>query len=262
MDPTRLADVLERVRARGPLVQYLTNTIVQNVSANVLLAVGASPAMVNDPADTVQFTRLADAVLINLGTLSDETQEAMRRTAPVAADTGTPWVLDPIAVGVLDRRTTLAHELLTSRPTVIRANASEVLSLAGEQGGAKGVDSSAAPEAALDAATALAHRTGGAVAVSGPVDVVTDGTDTVRVHNGSPLLTQVTGTGCALGALVAACCAVEPDRLVAATAGTAILTVAADAAAARAAGPGSFAVGLLDELAGLTPDRLAREVRL
>ena len=154
------ARALGRVQSEAPLVQCLTNTIVQNVSANVLLAVGASPAMVNDPADTVQFTRLADAVLINLGTLSDETQEAMRRTAPVAADTGTPWVLDPIAVGVLDRRTTLAHDLLTSRPTVIRANASEVLSLAGEQGGAKGVDSSAAPEAALISRSADSTESG------------------------------------------------------------------------------------------------------
>jgi hydroxyethylthiazole kinase len=190
-----------------------------------------------------------------------ETAEAMRAAARTAGSVGTPWVLDPVAVGGLTLRTGLAAELVDLRPTVVRGNASEVLALAGGLGG-KGVDSIDTPEAAAETARALAAKHGCVVAVSGAVDHLTDGERLVRVANGHPLLARVTGVGCSLGALMAAFCAVTQDRLVAATAATAALTVAADAAAAAAPLPGTFAVALLDELSRLTPSSLASAVRL
>jgi hydroxyethylthiazole kinase len=156
-----------------------------------------------------------------------------------------------VAVGALTFRTGLAAELLEHRPAVVRGNSSEVLSLAGAAGAGRGVDSTVGSEAALDVARELAGRSGGVVAVSGAVDYITDGSDTLEVHTGHPLMTKVTGVGCALGALVAACCAVEPAPLVAATAATTLLTVAAEEAAAASSGPGSFAVALLDALSAL-----------
>ena len=186
----------------------------------------------------------------------------MRGAVSSAADAGTPWVLDPVAAGGLVWRTELALELLSlGRPAIIRGNASEVLALAGGAGG-KGVDSVDSPEAAADIARSLARERGTVVAVSGPVDHITDGDRLVRVGNGHRWLTRVTGVGCALGALMAGFAAVVEDPLVAAAAATAVLTVAADVAAPGSRGPGGFAVALLDELSLLTPTVLVGRVTL
>lgn len=243
--------VLTAVRERGPLVHCMTNIVVANMTANVLLAVGASPAMVENDEESAEFAGIADALLVNLGTLSAERARAMRLAVAAAHEHGTPWVLDPVAVGAMTFRTGLATDLLASRPAVVRGNASEVLSLAGAAGAGRGVDSTVGSEAAVDTARGLAGRTGGVVAVSGAVDQVTDGDRVLEVRTGHPLMTRVTGIGCALGALVAACCAVEPDPLLAAAAATTVLTVAAEEAAAVSGRPGSFAVALIDALDAL-----------
>lgn len=247
---TDAAAVLDRLRERTPLVHCITNIVVAGFTANVLLAVGASPAMVENAEESADFAAVADALLINLGTLSQERVTAIRAAAAAAGRAGTPWVLDPVAVGALAPRTRLAGDLLTGPPTVVRGNPSEVLSLAGTAGAAaRGVDSAADSAAALGTAVELARRSGSVVAVSGAVDYITDGAEVLEVRTGSPLMTKVTGVGCALGALVAACAAVEDSPLRAAAAATAVLTVAAEVAAERSEGPGSFAVALLDALA-------------
>ncbi|TWP36332.1 hydroxyethylthiazole kinase [Leekyejoonella antrihumi] len=261
-DTHEIAEVLARVRQRGPLVHCMTNIVVAGFTANVLLALDASPAMVENTRESAQFAAIADGLLVNLGTLTSERAEAMRAAAGSAHDAGTPWVLDPVAVGGLDYRTGLAKELLEAGPHIIRGNASEVISLAGGAGAGRGVDSSDGPEAAAPAAESLVSRPVGAVAVSGPIDYVTDGTQRVRVHNGDPVMTRVTGVGCALGAVVAACAAVVESPLTAAVAGTAIMTIAAEHAASTSAGPGSFAVHLIDALSLLEPSDIEKELRL
>lgn len=259
--PVDCADALATLRARSPLVQCLTNIVVAQWTANVLLAVGAAPAMVDNPQEAGGFARIAGGVLVNLGTPYADTTAAMEQAVAGATAAGTPWVLDPVAAGALAWRTGIARTLLDERPTVLRGNASEIMALTGGAGG-KGVDSVDTPEAALDAAIELAGRHGTVVAISGPVDHLTDGTRVVRVANGHPLLTRVTGVGCALGAMMAGFAAVVTDPLLAAVAATATLTVAGDEAAATADGPGSFAVALLDRLARQSPDELADRVRL
>ncbi|MGW5867059.1 hydroxyethylthiazole kinase [Streptomyces sp. NPDC055239] len=257
-----MANVIASLRTSAPLVHCLTNVVVSQFTANVLLAAGAAPAMVHSAEEAGALARVAGGVLVNLGTVTSVTAAAMRVAVTEAAGAGQPWVLDPVAVGPLPWRTELAHELLESAPpAVVRGNASEILALDGGTGG-RGVDSTDAPEAALAAAGALARRYGCAVAVSGPQDVLTDGTRVVRLANGHPLLTLVTGTGCSLGALVAACTAVTGDALLAATAATGLLTVAAEDAATRSAGPGTFAVALIDALYELSPERLAEALSL
>jgi len=131
-----LADVLSALRDEVPLVQCLTNIVVANYTANVLLAVGASPAMVDNPAEAEPFARVAGGVLVNLGTPYPETAQAMMDAVTGASASETPWVLDPVAAGALAWRTQLAHEQLgVGSPAIVRGNASEVLALAGGGGG-------------------------------------------------------------------------------------------------------------------------------
>ncbi|WP_127794497.1 hydroxyethylthiazole kinase [Agromyces sp. LHK192] len=250
--------VLHRLRSTGPLIHCITNTVVKNFSANALLAVGASPAMVDIPEEAGMFAGIAGGLLVNLGTPQAEQRDAAREAVAAASAAGTPWVLDPVAIGVLPVRTALAHELLASRPTAIRGNASEILALAGSGGGGRGVDAADTTDAAADAARRLALDSGAIVAVSGPVDLITDGVQTARVANGDALLTRVTGGGCSLGAVTAAFLAAargtEVSAFEAVVAANLVYTVAAELAATPGAdgapvGPGTFAVGFLDALA-------------
>lgn len=260
--PQNLADALSALRERPPLVQCLTNTVAAGWTANVLLAVGAAPAMVDNPREAREFAGIAGGVLINLGTPYDDTARAMHHAVAGASRSGTPWVLDPVAAGALGWRTGIAHQLLREgRPAIIRGNASEILAMAGGEGG-RGVESVDSPEAAVAVAKDLADRQHSVIAVSGPIDHITDGSHVVRLSNGHPWLTRVTGVGCALGAMMAAFAAVVPDAVVAAAAATATLTVAADVAAKESRGPGSFAASLLDELSLLQPVDLAERVRI
>jgi hydroxyethylthiazole kinase len=250
---TEVTAHLARVAAEPPLVHCLTNIVVAGFTANVLLAIGASPAMVENADEAAPFAAIAGAVLVNLGTLSRERAEAMRRAARSAAGAGVPWVLDPVAVGALEHRTGLAVELLEHRPAIIRGNGSEVQALAAAAGvaapgaGGRGVDSLATSDAALPAARALAAARSCTVAVSGATDLVTDGATTRAISGGDALLTRVTGTGCALGAVMAALLATGAAPLNAAATASAAFALAAQRAAGR--GPGSFAVALIDELA-------------
>ena len=241
------------LRQRRPLVQCLTNTVSANFVANVLLACGASPAMVDNTQEAALFAGIADAVLINLGTPTDAQVESMRLAAEAAEAAGRPWVLDPIAAGALPWRGGIAVKLLSHHPAVIRGNASEIIGLAGLGGGARGVESSADPADAVPAAVdLLEHAT--AVSASGAVDHVVGrlGEDgrvvLIRISGGSALLPHVTATGCALGALVAAYASVAPDPLTGLVAAHVHFAVAAEIAAVTASRPGSFAPAFLDAL--------------
>lgn len=255
------------LRARRPLVQCLTNIVSANFVANALLAVGASPAMVDNTQEAGLFAAIADAVLVNLGTPTDAQVASMRLAAEAAETAGKPWVLDPIAAGALPWRGGIAVKLLSYYPAVIRGNASEIIGLAGLGGGARGVDSSADPAAAVSAAVELlAHA--GAVSASGAVDhaigrVGGDGQIVlVRIAGGSAWLPRVTATGCALGALVAAYAAVAPDPFTGLVAAHTHFAVAAELAEAKASGPGSFAVAFIDGLDAVDAAALRGRARI
>lgn len=252
----------EKLRFRRPLVHCLTNGVVKNFTANVLLAIGAAPAMVEHPDEAAEFAAMADALLVNVGTLDELQRVAMRRAVESATKAGKPWVLDPVAVGPLGIRTRYAKELLAFRPTVIRGNASEVIALAGHSGRGRGVDSGDSTEAALEAAKSLAQSTGGAVLATGPVDYGTDGVRTSACANGHILLTRVTGVGCAQGAVTAACAAVADSPLAAAMTSAVLIGVAGERAARIAPRPGSFAVAFLDALDELSADSVRAAAKL
>ncbi|MFJ6534467.1 hydroxyethylthiazole kinase [Microbacterium sp. NPDC091662] len=260
------ATLLEVLRETPPLTHCITNAVVTGFTANVLLALGAAPAMVDIVDEAGMFAGVASGVLINLGTPTPEQQAASLEAVAGAAASGTPWVLDPVAIGVLPVRTALAHQLASQRPTAIRGNASEILALAGLSVGGRGVDATDSTESAADAASSLARVTGAVVAVSGPIDLITDGRRVLRLANGHELLTRVTGGGCALGAVMAAFLgaagATEHDALTAVASASLVYTIAAEHAAAVSAGPGSFAVALLDALAAVGPDDIRSGARV
>ncbi|UQN30170.1 hydroxyethylthiazole kinase [Brachybacterium kimchii] len=271
-DLRAVALVLAEVRRHPPLVHCLTATVSMGIVAAGLLAAGARPMMTETEAEAPVVTGAADALLVNLGTLSTDAMSGIPATVAASIAAGHPWVLDPTAIGRAPVRTPLARELVGLRPDVVRGNASEILALRGGTGG-RGADASDGAESAHGSAREIVALTGGAVAVSGPVDwivgagaVMADGDRTpgIEVRRGHPLLTRVTGTGCLLGALTAACLvAVErsgpdvspvgPSDLTghaarAAHAATVWLDVAGECAARRAPRPGAFRTALLDAL--------------
>ncbi|MEN3206302.1 hydroxyethylthiazole kinase [Klebsiella pneumoniae] len=174
LNPAPVAHLRHLLRAHSPLVHCMTNDVVQTFTANVLLAVGASPAMVIDPREAAQFAAIADALLIKVGTLTEDRAVAMRAAVEHARQAGKPWTLDPVAVGALTVRTAFCHELLALQPATIRGNASEILALAGMSAGGRGWIPPIRPLRRCRR-QALARRLATVVAVTGEVDYVTDG---------------------------------------------------------------------------------------
>jgi hydroxyethylthiazole kinase len=240
LNSAQLAHTSHLFRTRSPLVHCMTNDVVQTFTANVLLALGASPAMVIDADEAPQFAAFADTLLINVGTLTQSRAATMRTAVESANASQKPWTLDPVAVGALT--------LLSLQPAAIRGNASEILALAGMSRGGRGVDTTDTAAAALPAAQALARQISTVVAVTGEVDYVTDGQRTVRVTGGSSLMTKVVGTGCALSAVVAASCALPGARLDNVAAACGLMKRAGGVATENSAGPGSFVAAFLDAL--------------
>lgn len=257
------AQVLIAMRARRPLVQNITNSVAMAISANVLLAIGASPAMVHAVEEVEEFTGLADSLVINIGTLTAASVAGMRLAAASMHQRGKPWVLDPVACGATHFRRQTALDLLALKPTVIRGNAGEILALAGASGaGSKGVDSLQSSDAAVDSARALAVASGAVVAVTGEIDYVTDGTMTVAIEGGHALMPFSTAVGCALSATVAAFAAVAPP-FEATVAALATYAAAGKIAGQRCTnGPGHYPAELCDALFQMAPDVIARETRL
>lgn len=245
----RIASDLENIRRLRPLVHNITNYVVMNFTANALLALGASPVMAHAPEEAAEMASLSGALVINIGTLSSHWVEAMFLAARAAEKASIPMVLDPVGAGATRFRTETARRLATeARPAVIRGNGSEILSLTGKAGGARGVDSSASARDAHSAALALAKAHSCTVAVTGIEDFVTDGERIALISNGSPLLGRVTGTGCAASALTGAFCAVERDPFLSATAALVVLGIAGEIAAGSNPGVGTFQTLLLDAL--------------
>ena len=258
-----VSETLTRLREKSPLVLALTNSVVRQITANLLLAVGAAPVMLNDASECEELIHsCASALLVNLGTLSHE-QAAVMRTAVNAANTQKiPWVLDPVAVGLLGLRSRFAQELLALQPSVIRGNAAEILALAGYDAKPRGPESTCESDAAVNAAGELSLKTGAIVLVTGETDYVTDGRLLTAFSNGHAMMTRVTGVGCAMGALTAACVAVAESPFAGAAASAGILGIAGEIAFENSGAPGTFAAKLLDALYELTEDEIRSRLKI
>ncbi|MGH8396756.1 MAG: hydroxyethylthiazole kinase [Gammaproteobacteria bacterium] len=265
-----LSTLHSRLVAKAPLIQNITNTVVQEFTANVLLAIGASPAMLDHEADAGQFAGIADAILINFGTATNHQLLAADAAINVAHALNKPWVLDPVSVGVISFRTSRIRLAAACQPTAVRGNASEIMALAEMGPGGRGVDSADEVDAALPAAVRLAKSTGGVVAISGARDAVVavfeDRVQVARIAGGHELMQRVVGTGCSLGAVTAAYLAAQRDangiRLAsdfeATIAAHTHFALAGKAAAEKASSPGSYAVAFLDSLYAFKSEDMAR----
>ena len=245
---------LDAVRRQCPLVHNITNFVSMDLMANALLALGASPAMIHALEEAADFAHLAQAININIGTLEPDWLHAMVQVLTIANREDKPSVLDPVGVGATSYRQQSCQELLNCKPCVIRGNASEILTLEGLGDGGHGVDARHASDDAIEAAQSLSRHSGTVVVVSGARDYVCDGVQCMAIANGSPMQQQVTAMGCTLNAVIAACCAVCDSPWLAAVHGSAIFGVAAQCAAKRSQGPGSFRLALLDALSALDAD--------
>ena len=247
-----LRDALLRLRKERPLVHNITNLVVMNWTANVLLALGASPVMAHAPDEVGDFAAMAGALVVNIGTLDAPFIAAMTLAAQEANRHGVPWILDPVGAGATRYRTDTAMMLLGDQPSVIRGNAGEILAIADEvKSASRGVDSLASSDTAVDAARRLARRTGAVVVVTGATDYVVTTDRIGTVEGGHAMSQQVTGTGCATTAVIGAFLASEKP-FDAALHGLSIMKRAAAHAAPQSAGPGSFAMHLLDAIAAET----------
>jgi hydroxyethylthiazole kinase len=254
-----LAPLLARIRERRPLVHHITNMVVMNDTANITLAIGASPVMAHALEEVEEMVRLAGVLLLNIGTLTPEQIEAMLRAGKRANELDIPVVLDPVGAGATSLRTQSALRLLRDlRISVIRGNASEVGTLVGVAAETRGVDSISLGEDREAVASRVARTFGCTVAITGARDVIADGERLALVDNGHPLLARITGSGCMATTLVAAFLAVEPDAWLATTAGLVALGLAGEMAAQKAGGPGTFRSHLLDAVAALDEDTIAR----
>lgn len=260
----QVAQAVEAVRNTNPMAGSITNAATINFVANAQLAVGGSAAMVY-LADEAEFLALAGgAFYVNMGTLLPLHEESIPHVAHILSDAGKPWVLDPVGIGIGSLRTAVLRKLKDCKPSIVRANASEVIALAGlwqlEGGsgssGARGVDSTHGVTEARQAACSLAAWTKGAVAVSGETDLVVCGSTAVSSQGGSALMEKITGSGCSLGG-VAAVYAACASPFVAALAATNAYNAAGRRAAQRTCAPGSFQTAFLDELFLATPEDIA-----
>lgn len=245
-----VAGIVTEVRKQKPLVQAITNYVTINDCANVLISLGASPAMCEARDEVEEFVAIAGALYLNIGTLTAEQKEAMMIAAATASKLGTPVVLDPVGIGSISRKQAFVNQLLSQHKiAVIKGNAGEIKSLAGFAGGIRGVDSTDDGTHVIEACSRLAEEYNTVVVATGMIDTISDGKRVVQVHNGHSALTMVSGTGCMLGAMTAATAAVERDFFLAACAAVVVMGVAGEMAASGMGEiilPGTFRNRLMD----------------
>ncbi len=247
--PVQIADCVDRFRARRPHVHCITNSVAQQITANVLLAAGATPSMTIATDEVASFVEMADALLINIGTMDEERRQAAEIAVDAAIDLGKPWALDPVFVQASPKRLQLAQHLMAKSPDVIRCNAGEGAALFGTPATAQAVASHV-------------HGAASTLAVTGSTDILSNRDGQLQLANGSPMMARVTAMGCALTALMAGFCAAEKNTLLATTAAISLFGIAGEHAEKSSAGPGSFVPALLDQLHGISTETIEKEVKI
>lgn len=273
MDTAELKTVLDQLRATTPLVHNITNDVTINDCANALLAIGGSPIMGNDVKDVSEITQICQALVINIGTLTDATVEAMFGAGERAGELSHPIVLDPVGAGASKMRTETAARILDELPVaIVRGNMSEIKALASGATTTRGVD--ACPDDAVTRenlaesaafARAFAKSAGVVVAITGAIDIVADAERAVALFNGSPMQGRITGAGCMLSSITGAFAVASDDYLVGAVAAVASMGLAGQIAEGRMGeldGNGSFRTYLLDALFNLTGDALSAGAKI
>ena len=254
---------IDFIRSQSPVVHNITNYVVMNSTANALLAIGASPVMAHAEEEVEDMVNIASALVINIGTLSERWINSMFKAAHQARKKGIPVILDPVGAGATVYRTKTARDLMNNEPpTVIRGNASEIMSLYDDKSRTKGVDSATSSDAAIDTAQKLSEIHKCVICVSGPTDYIIDKEKFMKIKNGHPLMSRVTGFGCTASALCGAFAAVEKIPFIATAKAMAVMGIAGEMAAGVSAGPGSLQTNFLDILYRLTEDDIKKHLKI
>jgi len=259
----KAAKILVAIRKQNPLIHNITNYVVMNYTANVLLACGASPVMAHAMAEVEEMTSLAEALVLNIGTLSPIWIKAMYLAGVRANQLGIPVVLDPVGVGATCLRTQTVKNLLSKiKISLLRGNASEINSLWDNKEKTKGVDAIHNVKEVALIAFNLSRAWRIPIAITGEHDFITDGKHMFKVYNGHPIMSKITGMGCIATALIGTFLAVEPDPINATVSALAVLGLAGEIAADKSLGPGSFSVTLLDVFYNLSDQIVSTRVRV
>jgi len=257
------ANLLTSVRRHRPLVHNITNVVVTNFTANGLYALGASPVMAYAHEEVADMAKIAGALVLNMGTLTADQVEAMIIAGKSANEHGVPVIFDPVGAGATPYRTQVAQRICQEVDlAIIRGNVSEIANCIGEGWEIKGVDAGNVGGDVEELARRAAKQLNTVVAITGKVDVITDGNSLYTVSNGDEMLTLVTGTGCLLSSVLGAYAAVEKDYVAAATAGIVMYGVAAELAREKANQPGSFQIAFLDSLYEISPQLVEERARI
>lgn len=258
----KIIELLERVKEKNPLVHHITNYVTVNDCANITLAIGASPVMADDIYEVREMVALASSLVINIGTLNSRTVESMIACGKRANTLNIPVILDPVGAGATFYRTEIAKKLLEEvKVGVIRGNLSEIKTLYGLNGQTKGVDSCEEGlvnnelEEVKKIAKDFASKVNTIVAITGTVDVITDGEKLFTVKNGEKIMSKVTGTGCMCTSLIGSYMGAGDDNLLATLGGVVSMGIAGEIAYEKIdrthGGTGSLKVGILDAIYNL-----------
>ena len=253
----KAAGNLAAVREKKPLIHNITNYVVMNYTANALLAMGASPVMAHAHNEVEEMVSYAGALVLNIGTLTADWIESMIIAGRKASEQKTPIILDPVGSGATTLRTGSAKKIIEhTNIDVISGNASEILSLRHKDSKTKGVDSLHSVEDAAETAKILAKELKTILAITGPVDLVTNGDSTLRVSNGHPLMGYVTGTGCTATVTIGAFLAIDENPVSATATALAFFGLAGEVAGEKASAPGSFMIEIVNALYSISPEQL------
>jgi hydroxyethylthiazole kinase len=261
---------LEEIRRKKPLVHHITNYVTANGCANITLAIGASPVMADELEEVHDIVSISSALVLNIGTLNQRIMESIIAAGKKANSLGIPVVFDPVGAGASAYRNRSALRLMEEvKLSVVRGNVSEIGFIAGAGGMAKGVDASEDDTAAGNEARSLLAKSaakilGCVAAITGPVDVISDGSRTIYIENGTKLLSGVTGTGCMCTSLIGAYLGAAADYLTAAAGGVLSMGIAGELAEMNADGKGcgAFQMGILDAIGNLNAEEIKRRAKI
>ncbi len=264
----QIASLIAEVRSKKPLIHNITNYVTVNDCANVVLAIGASPIMADDINEAADITSISSALVINIGTLNKRTVESMILSGIKANEKGIPVIFDPVGAGASTFRNEVTRNILDKvKISVLRGNLSEVSYIAGLNATTKGVDASETDIEANDStavAKKAAAKLGCIAAVTGAIDIISDGKNVVTISNGHKMLSNVTGTGCMTTALVGSFCGAERDYFKAAVAGVTVMGIAGEIAyeAAGHKGTGSYHIAIIDSISKMDENIFGEKAKI
>ena len=258
----KILSSVNALREKKPLIHCISNYVTAGDTANILLGAGASPVMADCPAEVAEITATADALLINLGTISESRLSAMLIAGKAANEKNIPVILDPVGAGASAFRREAIERLFSEvKISAVRGNLSEISVIAGFSAGEQGVDTGISSVTAEEAAIAASRKRGCICAATGKYDIVSDGSKTFRLENGTEMLSKITGAGCMTSALCAAYSAAS-DPFSGTILGVAAMGICGELSAVKSGGAGSFRTGIFDEISALTEKTAAERIRI